>query len=248
MGLYAQASFVLLSSVLLFTAGCSSYPRQAINSTATQEPQPTSTAKTLGTQWGEDIHSAVQGVTASRLTEAPYDAATIYYQGEAVPKHIATQTYIAASPLELQILDENKRAMPMYRHSQKGYKLPATEGMRYTLQITNNDKNRTYEVVTTVDGLDVLNGQAGAYRNRGYLIRPGKKLTIEGFRKNSQHVAAFRFAAPESSYVNQNVQGDARNIGVIGLAFFEVQETLPACEANPFPANTQYAPAPCRKY
>lgn len=102
--------------------------------------------------------------------------------------------------------------------------------------------------MTTVDGLDVLNGQAGSYQNNGYLIRPGKKLTIEGFRKNNNQVAAFRFAAPESSYVNQNVQGDERNIGVIGIAFFEVRETLPLCDANPFPADTQYAPAPCRKY
>ncbi|MEY1391087.1 hypothetical protein AB7044_18650 [Providencia stuartii] len=250
MSSYFQATATLFGAALLVTTGCSSYPRQVVDSRSdvAYEAQSTSSAKTLGTQWGEDIRSSVQGVTATRMTNQPYDTVTIYYQGERVPNHAYTQPYIKVFPLSVAVTNEYGQPMPIYRNSQGQYKLPATEGMRYTLRILNSDRNKTYEVVTTVDGLDVLNGQTGSYQNNGYLIRPGKKLTIEGFRKNNNQVAAFRFAAPESSYVNQNVQGDERNIGVIGIAFFEVRETLPLCDANPFPADTQYAPAPCRKY
>ncbi len=36
--------------------------------------------------------------------------------------------------------------------------------------------------MASVDGLDVISGQAG-HENRGYLLHPGKNLVIEGFRK-----------------------------------------------------------------
>ncbi|MEX6226726.1 hypothetical protein AB6F55_19055 [Providencia hangzhouensis] len=104
-------------------------------------------------------------------------------------------------PIEIKITDGNDRKMPIYRNNQGQYILPAQEGQRYQLTIANTDRNRTYEVVTTVDGIDVLNGRAGSYQNNGYLIRPKHEVTIEGFRKNQDQVAAFRFSAPEDSYV-----------------------------------------------
>lgn len=246
MNTYNQALIGLLGTVLLITAGCANHA-----TTRSQEYRETadasSSAKKLGTKWGEDVNSAVTTVNASRLTNTPFDTATIYYRGETVPKHIQTMNYIALSPVEIKVTDQRGRSMPIYRNNQGQHVLPAKEGQRYQLTIANTDRNRTYEVVTTVDGIDVLNGRAGSYQNSGYLVRPNSEVTIEGFRKSQDQVAAFRFSAPEDSYVNQNIQGDERNIGVIGFAIFEVHEELPDCTANPFPADTQYAPAPCRK-
>ena len=246
MNRYNQVLMGLIGTALLITAGCTNY--SAINSQKYREtPDIQSSAKKLGTQWGEDVNSAVTTVNASRLTNSPFDTATIYYRGESIPSRIQTMNYIALSPLEIKVTEQRGYKMPIYRNHQGQYILPAKEGQRYQLTIANTDRNRTYEVVTTVDGIDVLNGRAGSYQNSGYLIRPKSEVTIEGFRKSQDHVAAFRFATPENSYVNQNIQGDERNIGVIGFAMFEVREQLPDCEANPFPANAQYAPAPCKK-
>lgn len=246
MNKYNLALIGLLSGMLLVTAGCGNRPYAEYQDNK-DVAAPQSSAKKLGTKWGEDVNSAVTTVNATRLTNTPFDTAAIYYRGERVPNHLQTMSYIALSPVEIQVTDERGRKMPMYRNNQGQYILPAQEGQRYQLTIKNTDRNRIYEVVTSVDGIDVLNGRAGSYQNSGYLIRPRSEVTIEGFRKSQDQVAAFRFAAPQESYVNQNAQGDERNIGVIGFALFEVREELPDCEANPFPADTQYAPAPCRK-
>ncbi|WP_353167380.1 hypothetical protein [Providencia sp.] len=246
MNKYNLALIGLLSGMLLVTAGCGNRPYAEFQDNK-DVAAPQSSAKKLGTKWGEDVNSAVTTVNATRLTNTPFDTAAIYYRGERVHNHLQTMSYIALSPVEIQVTDERGRKMPMYRNNQGQYILPAQEGQRYQLTIKNTDRNRIYEVVTSVDGIDVLNGRAGSYQNSGYLIRPRSEVTIEGFRKSQDQVAAFRFAAPQESYVNQNAQGDERNIGVIGFALFEVREELPDCEANPFPADTQYAPAPCRK-
>src|SRR5438445_13771092 len=75
-----------------------------------------------------------------------------------------------------------------------------------------------FEAVGTVDGLDVINGKSGTLDNRGYVLLPFATLEIEGFRTSTNAVAAFRFAAVADSYAAQT--GSARNVGVIGIAFF----------------------------
>ena len=246
MNKYKLAFISLFGGALLVTAGCASHPRHAQNYSE-EVSASSSSEKKLGTKWGEDVSSTVQTVSATRMSQSPYDTATIYYRGEQVPKQVSQFSSISLAPVSVRIIDDNGRTLPMYRNSQGRYTLPAQEGQRYQIALANTSKNKTYEVIATVDGIDVLNGRAGSYQNSGYLIRPNSALTIKGFRKNSDQVAAFRFASPEESYVNQNIQGDEQNIGVIGVAIFEVQEELPECEANAFPADNRYAPAPCRK-
>ena len=194
MNKYNLALIGLLSGMLLVTAGCGNRPYAEFQDNK-DVAAPQSSAKKLGTKWGEDVNSAVTTVNATRLTNTPFDTAAIYYRGERVPNHLQTMSYIALSPVEIQVTDERGRKMPMYRNNQGQYILPAQEGQRYQLTIKNTDRNRIYEVVTSVDGIDVLNGRAGSYQNSGYLIRPRSEVTIEGFRKSQDQVAAFRFAA-----------------------------------------------------
>ena len=58
----------------------------------------------------------------------------------------------------------------------------------------------------------------GTFANRGYVIGAWDTLDIDGFRQSQDEVAAFRFAKVRDSYAAQT--GDARNVGVIGVAFF----------------------------
>ena len=94
----------------------------------------------------------------------------------------------------------------------------------------------------------MLSGRPGSYTNGGYVLYPGRTLTIEGFRKSRDEVAAFRFAAVPDSYVANSKYGDAANVGVIGVAVFaqkENDEEALRRNANPFPGNDNgYAPPP----
>ena len=124
-------------------------------------------------------------------------------------------------------------------------------GQRYSIVLTNHTSHR-FESVVTVDGLDVINGKPGSFENRGYVLLPFATLEIDGFRQSTNAVAAFRFAAVGESYAAQ--MGSARNVGVIGAAFFAERGDafVPASElrlrdtASPFPADPRFAQPPRR--
>lgn len=79
----------------------------------------------------------------------------------------------------------------------------------------------------------MLNGQPGSLKNRGYVLEPGESLVIEGFRKNEREVAAFRFASPDDAYASNSAAGDSRNLGVIGVALFELDAPASGRERRP---------------
>ncbi len=124
-------------------------------------------------------------------------------------------------------------------------------GQRYSIVLTNHADHR-FESVVTVDGLDVINGKPGTAENRGYVLMPFATLEIEGFRQSTNAVAAFRFAAVGESYAAQ--VGSARNVGVIGVAFFSERGDSPINQtdlrmrdtATPFPADPRFAQPPRR--
>jgi hypothetical protein len=114
---------------------------------------------------------------------------------------------------------------------------------RYTIVIQSHVPARL-EVVVSVDGLDVLDGKSASVAKRGYLIDPHGVLEIDGFRQSMDAVAAFRFGSVQDSYAEKK-HGDARNVGVIGVALFNEKGTNPASwpigdaqnrlNADPFP-------------
>ena len=123
-------------------------------------------------------------------------------------------------------------------------------GRRYTIVVRNLTSAR-FEIVLSVDGLDVLDGKAASFNKRGYLIDPNGELEVDGFRQSTESVAAFRFGSVRNSYANQK-HGESRNVGVIGVALFHERGTNPfqwtqqeieqRHDANPFPG--QFATPP----
>ena len=78
-------------------------------------------------------------------------------------------------------------------------------------------------------------------------------MCIRASRKSAREVAAFRFANPEDAYASNSAAGDSRNLGVIGVALFELDapasgREAPADGPQAFPADRQdspgYAPPP----
>ena len=264
--LFRFAATAIAGAALL--AACSQMPQapreSAAASATSSAAAPAAPAPQLGTQWGEGIESKTRTVVAKRLSDRPDDVASVgYNEASAVRRAVGSNPerrlnlLLADGDVEWSVLDEDGRPLPLQR-TRRGsggedmFRLAGVEGARYTLRFRNLSE-RSYEVIATVDGLDVLNGKPGSMRNGGYVLRPLQSLTIEGFRKSQNEVAAFRFSAPGRAYAANTEAGDVRNVGVIGAALFELEERdtprrqrrgADPSQSSAFPADGAYAPPP----
>jgi len=212
----------------------------------------------LATRWGEYRESHVSTTPFVRADPSqPFATAQIYYNDRDGVRAMAARSGIsdfgdnlaraAQSQLSVRILDGSGRALYGTRAGGRSY-VVGQHGQRYIIQIRNHTGNRV-EAVATVDGLDVIDGRPGAFSKRGYLINPFSTVEIEGFRRSSNAVATFRFGSVSDSYAAR--KGNARNVGVIGVAFFHEegsrwpwtnQEVDRRHDADPFPG--RYADPP----
>ncbi|MFE0756555.1 hypothetical protein ACFW16_21510 [Inquilinus sp. NPDC058860] len=209
----------------------------------------------LGTRWGEEIRSPIRFVSLARLRpDRPEVRVTIRYDGRRSaamgPVSTVRRLAVADGIVEFSVLGAGGRPMQLTPTSGGDLRLQGRSGDLYRLAFTNQGR-RTVEIVATVDGLDVLNGRPGTIANRGYVVSPGERLVIEGFRKSEDEVAAFRFSAPDQAYAANTPQGDPRNIGVIGVALFTLDDPaneVVAVSPRPFPADAprdpRFAPPP----
>ncbi len=216
-------------------------------------------AAKLGTKWGEGIDSSVSTVKLKRNSTAPLSVTGLRYGATPVQGTRLRDIKLAEGRVAMRVLRENGTVWPMAQVG-TGLRLQGQDGARYTLEYRNLSKTQTYEIVATVDGLDVLNGEPGTYSNRGYILRPGETVGISGFRKSRAEVAAFRFSNVADSYAANSRNGSPQNVGVIGTAVFAVETPPPfrgnpppascGAEPDPFPGSAgqqRYAPPPCRK-
>jgi hypothetical protein len=214
----------------------------------------------LGTEWGESRTSRVHDVAFVRESGAPFATAMLHYNDrrgvEALADYHARHESFRDIPtgggaVSISVRDESGDPLEAIKVSNRTF-VVGEAGQRYTIVLTNRTSHR-FEAVTTVDGLDVVNGRPGSFENRGYVLMPWATLEIEGFRESSSRVASFRFAAVKDSYAAQT--GSARNVGVIGIALFGERGDafIPESElrlrdtASPFPADPRYAPPPPRR-
>ncbi|MET0343158.1 MAG: hypothetical protein ABW252_19270 [Polyangiales bacterium] len=151
----------------------------------------------------------------------------------AAPQPAASQALRArASAYALEVLVDGA-PVRTFEHGGQTYVL-GSEGRRYVLRVHNRSARRI-EAVITVDGLDVMDGQPGAFEKRGYLVPAYGHVDIDGWRLNMAEAAAFRFAPIGQSYAAKT--GRARNVGVIGVAVFP-ERVVPAPRvARPAPSD-----------
>ncbi len=212
----------------------------------------------LGTEWGETRVSKVHDVTFVRDSSRPFAIAMMNYNDrKGVDALVAAQGSrrdsfrsipTTGGAVNIAIRDANGEALEAVRVGDRMFVI-GQAGQRYTIVLTNKTSHR-FEAVTTVDGLDVVNGKDGSFDNRGYVLMPFATLEIEGFRQSANAVAAFRFASVAESYAT--AMGKSRNIGVIGVALFSERgdsfvpesETRMRDTASPFPADPRFAPPP----
>ncbi len=202
----------------------------------------------LATRWGERRDSSVQEVSFVRDDSQPFAVLSFQYDDEdgvsfktgrdpddALPSVFS----VRGGAIEVSIVSSGDDPLPQLQSRGKTYIVGDTDD-RYAIRLTNFTRDR-YEVVASVDGLDVLTGTEAHYQQRGYILAPWSTLHIEGFRESADSVRAFRFGDIEESYAIG--RGYGRDIGVIGVALFG-ELTRPTHTTDPSPFPGEYAPPP----
>lgn len=195
----------------------------------------------LGTRWGDDVTSKVTKIELKRLSNSPLAQLQVRYADKAYTGKSLNDISLGAGEVSFRVTDDSGQPLPMYRAgmgSDKGYYVSAQAGQAYQLHY-HNATGKTYEIVASVDGLDVLNGRAASRTNDGYVLSPNDDLVIEGFRKSESSVASFIFSKPTDAYANHNASGSINNTGIIGTVVYEL--IAPAAVK---PKKGTYAPAP----
>ena len=179
----------------------------------------------LGTSWGESLDAPLTFTPFERASAAPWAELVLHYNDEdGVAAHAR---YLGGRPAPLELwagdgalsvalVDEAGRTLPGFTAGGRTLVI-GEDGERYRIVVRNATDAR-FEIVASVDGLDVMDGRPADPGRRGYLVDPHGVLTIDGFRTSDSSVAAFRFGRVADSYAAQTV-GD-RNVGVVGLAIF----------------------------
>ncbi len=213
----------------------------------------------LGTEWGENRESRVSSAPFFRQDSSnPFAVSKLFYNDRAGVQAMARREGVGSfsdgasgvrgGALTVRLLDSNGRPLEGINTGGTSH-IIGEHGQRYIIQIKNNTGGR-FEAVATVDGLDVISGRKGSFANRGYIVAPFATLEIDGFRRSFETVAAFRFGAVRNSYAAQ--KGDDRNVGVIGVAFFQErgssfpwtqEEVNRRRNADPFPGQFAEPPA-----
>jgi hypothetical protein len=211
----------------------------------------------LGTVFGETRVSAVRTSPFLRATSQPFAAMVMHYNDmEGVQAHAQYRgqdwlsPYYAYTPgrgISVSLVDEYGRVLQGGTTADRSFVI-GQEGQRYEI-IVHNQTGGRFELLASVDGLDVIDGLPSHFEKRGYVIEPHGTLRIEGWRRSQNEVAAFRFGRVSDSYAARTT-GD-RNVGVIGFAFFAEQGSAWTTDelerrdtANPFPAQSGYAQPP----
>jgi len=215
----------------------------------------------LGTEWGESRFSRISSTHFQRAdSRSPFVTAGLFYNDRpgfeastdstSIRRHRGSSFNIGGGALSFGIKDSHGSFFPGFTSGDDRRHVIGNDGDRYTIVVRNHSDMR-FEIVLSVDGLDVLDGKSANFKKRGYLVAPFGELEVEGFRQSTDSVAAFRFGSIDNSYAERK-HGESRNVGVIGLAAFHERGDNPLGwnglevdrrrNANPFPG--QFATPP----
>ncbi len=159
-----------------------------------------------------------------------------------LPATVCAHPRATSGGYSVRVENEWGRELPTFYKQGQTYVLGSL-GERYSVRVRNQSGTRV-EAVVTVDGRDVVSGDEGDFvGERGYLIDAYGEVVIEGFRRNYDEVAAFRFSSPGDSYSSR--MGTPQNVGIIGVALFperirRVPIAKPIARPRPVPYSYNY--------
>lgn len=177
----------------------------------------------LATGYGEELRNPTRQRNFVRKSSKPAGTDRIYYNDrigiEAMAPHRSRTKGLAnaAGGLVEWGIKSGLGYAPTSRSGGRRF-VAGSPGDDYMIVVRNRCRSRV-EVVLSIDGLDVMDGKPAAFSKRGYLIDSGDTLEVKGWRSGWDTVARFEFSSVADSYANLR-HGDARHVGVIGLAVF----------------------------
>lgn len=224
------------------------------------EPAPHRERPGLATQWGETRDSSISQVSFERADAgSPFTSFSLFYNDRrgaaamlvsSVNRMAASSFPMANGLVSVELRDESSRPLRGFVSAGRSF-VVGESGHRYSIVLHNRTDHR-FEVLLSVDGLDVMDGKHASFAKRGYILDAHGDLEVDGFRQSAETVAAFRFGSVSNSYA-QKKHGDARNVGVIGVALFHergrsqpvwtADELRRRQNANPFPGTFATPPA-----
>ncbi|OXL24620.1 hypothetical protein CAN34_05565 [Psychrobacter sp. DAB_AL32B] len=211
--------------------------RSADMQTDSRQPesmQDAAESERLGTQWGDDVDSEVTTVDLRRVSDEPIAQMQVSYADKNYKGRAVNSMSLLAGKVEFSAATDSGQ-LPLYRDG-SNYYLQGKAGQAYRLVYHNNSAN-TYEIVASVDGLNVLDGSTASRYDSGYVLNPNDELVIEGFRKSNSAVASFIFSKPDNAYAANTDTGSIENTGIIGTVIYELYD----------PAKPKYKPQPKSK-
>ena len=217
-------------------------------------PEPVPDRPGLGTTFGEQVYAPISFAPFVRASPTAWAEVLLHYNDArgvgAHAEYLGTQPrpleiYAGDGSLSVALVDDAGRTLPGLQASGRTL-IVGADGERYKIVVRNATTAR-FEIVASVDGLDVIDGKPADPNRRGYIVDPHDVLVIDGFRTSDANVAAFRFGRVAESYAART-SGD-RNVGVVGLAIFAERGAVwtPAelhrrDTANPFPSRGYATP------
>lgn len=128
----------------------------------------------------------------------------------------------------------NGRPVKVFNHKGDSF-IEGRRGSVFELKVTNNTWNRI-EVVASVDGLSVINGEECGPESEGYIVPAKESIVIPGWKLPNNKAAQFVFEDKREGYSNQVGKG-TNNVGVIGFMVFEEKEEVKPISVpnNPYP-------------
>lgn len=224
------------------------------SSIAQQAPQPEPDRPGLGTTFGESVYAPISYAPFERSSSSPWAEVLLHYNDEeGVAAHAQylnarpepLEVYAGDGSLAVALVDDAGRTLPGLSAGGRTL-IVGEDNQRYRIVVRNGTTAR-FEVVASVDGLDVIDGKPADPNRRGYIVDPHDTLVIDGCRTSDADVAAFRFGRVADSYAAQT-SGD-RNVGVVGLAIFSERgavwtraELGRRDSADPFPSRGYAVP------
>lgn len=130
---------------------------------------------------------------------------------------VALPAVAAGSLAGVEIHDRaSGRVLPVYQHDGRWF-VAGQPGSEYQVTVRNRSAGDLLAVVS-VDGVNVVSGETASAWQSGYVIDSGRSMSIQGWRKSLDKVAAFYFTDLRDSYAARTGRPD--NVGVIGVALF----------------------------
>lgn len=127
------------------------------------------------------------------------------------------------------------RPVKVFKHKGDHF-IEGRKGSVFELKITNNTWDRI-EVVASVDGLSVINGEECGPDSEGYVVPARGSVIIPGWKLPDDKAAQFVFEDKRDGYSNQVGKGTT-NVGVIGVMVFEekpVEKPVVIPTPQPYP-------------